>query len=474
MSHSADPSRKNPALGELIAERLDDSRRRALLQAGGSLALFSLAGGFGAVLAGCGSSSGDGAVTPPVTPGTPGTVPGRPAALGFQSVAKSLADALSVPAGYTARVLLRTGDPLTTSVPEYSNLGTDSAESFHSRVGDCGDGMHFFGIGSDAKFSSGVSDRAVLAVNHEYMIPTFLHANGSTVIAGVRTVPSEVQKEFHAFGVSFTEVNRAADNSWSYRKDSPFNRRVDATTDMVLAGPAGTTSYMITKYSPNGSRTRGTVSNCGHGHTPWGTYLTCEENSAVYFRRITASRRLEADGERTRFLRTLRCAGRGARTVGDRDAGHGGQRLRTMDVTLARRFPGPSADYRNVANTFGWVVEIDPFAPASTPKKRTALGRIAHEGAWPAPRAERQAPRLVHGLRRAERVHLQVRFLRQLGSGRCQRRDGGRRQVSRQRQAVRREVQRRRERQLDRALQSAGTASRRRMRRTRSPIRRTS
>ena len=381
MSDAADPSRKNPRLGELIAERLEDSQRRTLLQAGGSLALLSLTGGFGAVIAGCGGG-GDGVVTPPVTPDTPGIVPGRPTALGFQSVAKSLADALSVPVGYTARVLLRTGDPLATSVPEYSNLGTDTAESFQARFGDCGDGMQFFGIGSDARFSPGVSDRAVLAVNHEYMIPTFLHANGPTVVAGVRTVPSEVQKEFHTQGVSFTEVIRGADNSWSYRKDSSFNRRVDTVTDMVLSGPAGTTPYMITKYSPNGSRTRGTVCNCGHGHTPWGTYLTCEENWAAYFRRIAVLDDSKRTAKEIASFARYGVQGEGRElwaTVTPDTVDNAYGRWNAMVLGS-----GASADYRNVANTFGWVVEIDPFAPASTPRKRTALGRFAHEGAWPA------------------------------------------------------------------------------------------
>ncbi|MFY8083956.1 MAG: alkaline phosphatase PhoX, partial [Rubrivivax sp.] len=55
--------------------------------------------------------------------------------LGFAAVAKTLADTNTVPAGYTARVILACGDPLAAGVPAYKNDGTDTG--YDKRVGDC-------------------------------------------------------------------------------------------------------------------------------------------------------------------------------------------------------------------------------------------------------------------------------------------------------------------------------------------------
>jgi secreted PhoX family phosphatase len=142
---------------------------------------------------------------------------------------------------------------------------------------------------------------------------------------------------------------------------------------------------MITQYSPDGSRTRGTVNNCAHGYTPWGTYLTCEENYAGYFRRVAA-----VDNPNRTPKELVSFARNGV-------AGNGREGWATAvaadptDTTFSRWITekrGASAvgrdDFRNVSNTYGWNVEIDPFNPSSTPKKRTAMGRFAHEGAWPA------------------------------------------------------------------------------------------
>jgi len=141
---------------------------------------------------------------------------------------------------------------------------------------------------------------------------------------------------------------------------------------------------MITKYSTNGTRTRGTVNNCAHGYTPWNTYLTCEENWAGYFRRITATDNPNRTAKEITSFNRYGVSGNGRElwatvTPDTPDNLYG----RWNAMKLGASADG-SDDYRNAPNTYGWNVEIDPFSPNSVPKKRTAMGRIAHEGAWPA------------------------------------------------------------------------------------------
>jgi secreted PhoX family phosphatase len=142
---------------------------------------------------------------------------------------------------------------------------------------------------------------------------------------------------------------------------------------------------MVTKFAPDGARTRGTVNNCAHGRTPWGTYLTCEENWAGYFRRVAAADNPNRTAKELASFARYGVAGNGRElwatvTPDTSDDLYG----RWNAMKLGSSSDG-SDDYRNVPNTYGWVVEIDPFDPHRTPKKRTALGRIAREGAWYGP-----------------------------------------------------------------------------------------
>ncbi|MGZ8256058.1 MAG: PhoX family protein, partial [Burkholderiaceae bacterium] len=379
----------NTHINDLIEQRLQDPARRGLLRGGFGFAALSFIGGT-SLLAGCGG--GDDAIAAPAPAPAPAPVsapaapagPARPASLGFTAVAKGVADAVAVPAGYTASVLLRLGDPIAAGVAAYANDGTDPAASYAQRAGDHHDGMDYFGMTANGTFSASASDRALLVLNHEAITPVFLHASGPTIsgtgTAAARTVADEVLKEYYVHGVSIVEINRAATGAWSRKSDSTFNRRVHTLTDMVLSGPAGGTPNMVTKYSTNGTRTRGTVNDCANGYTPWGTYLTCEENWAGYFRRITATDNANRTPKELTSLARYGVAGNGRElwatvTPDTADSLHGRWNAMVVGATAAD-------DFRNGPNTYGWNVEIDPFAPNSTPSKRTAMGRFAHEGAW--------------------------------------------------------------------------------------------
>ena len=305
--------------------------------------------------------------------------------LNFSAVAKSIDDAVSLPRGYRHEVLFALGDPMAPFVSGYRNDGTDEAWTFEYRAGDHHDGMYFFGMGANGKYNRTVSSRGLLVQNHEAITPGFLHPTGQTVVGGVRTVREEVMREFFLHGVSVLEVGRglAARNGsgWSYRKSSRYNRRIHTLTQMKLSGPAGGSKYMVTKYSPDGSGTRGTINNCGNGYTPWGTFLSCEENFAGYFRRIAATDNPKRTARELMSFARYGVAGAGrelwATVTPDTEDNLFG---RWNAEKLGNSVDG-SDDYRNVANTFGWVIEVDPFNPASKPRKRTAMGRFAHEGA---------------------------------------------------------------------------------------------
>ncbi|MEM8642877.1 MAG: PhoX family phosphatase [Cyanobacteria bacterium P01_G01_bin.54] len=303
--------------------------------------------------------------------------------LSFSAVTKNTSDQVTVPTGYTATVLLATGDPLSNQVPAYKNDGTDT--SFERRAGDHHDGMQFFGLGNKGR-DPGNTSKGLLCINHEVAEDLgFMHANGPTDYGSNNTNArprGEIDKEVQAHGVSVVEVVKTG-NTYTVNRNSRYNRRINAATPMDITGPARSSELLVTVYSPRGNKTRGTINNCANGYTPWGTYLTCEENWPNYFYRREAARTRTAK-EETAFNRY----GISPATSGRYNWSRPGEN----DATdLYRRWNAgktadrPSRDFRNVANTFGWVVEIDPFAPHSTPRKRTALGRLRHEGCWPAP-----------------------------------------------------------------------------------------
>jgi uncharacterized protein len=347
----------NPTFDSVLQARLS---RRGLLRGGVGTAATAL---FGSVpLIACGG--GDDA------PAAPGTV----SALSFTAVAKSVADVVTVPAGYTATVLYALGDPLTAATPDYKNDGTDT--DFDNRAGDHHDGMEYFGLTAGGQRDDAASDRGLLAMNHEALTQNFLHVAGAS--ANPRPV-GQADKEVAAHGVSVVEVRRNG-STFAYVRDSAFNRRVTPLTEVELSGVARGSALMRTKFSTNGQRARGTINNCGTGKTPWGTLLTGEENWNGYFLRSAGD---DAARGNDKGVTSLNRYGRPQNSTsrhGWETAGSDDKYQRWVLNKIGPSTDG-SDDYRNELNTFGYMVEIDPYDKTKAIKKRTTLGRFAHESA---------------------------------------------------------------------------------------------
>jgi uncharacterized protein len=308
--------------------------------------------------------------------------------LNFNAVAKNIEDKITLAEGYSWSLLLQTGDPISANATPYANDGSDSAQSFTQRAGDHNDGMHFFGLDKKGQWNPQHAERALLCINHEAITSAFLHVNGPTIVDGKRTSDEEVKKEMLAHGVSVVEIQRKG-KSFQVVRDSRWNRRITTMTDMEITGPAARSPALITKYSVTGTRTRGTIANCANGHTPWGTYLTCEENWAGFFRRMPEDDSKRSARELIAFKR-YGVAGKGKELWATVQPDTSDFQFGRWNAAVVGTSEDGSDDFRNAVNTFGWVVEIDPFDPYSNPKKRTALGRFAHEGAWPGPVIEGQ------------------------------------------------------------------------------------
>jgi len=346
--------------------------RRSLLRGGAAGAASALLGAIG--LSGCGGSGGASAPAGPVVDKPPAD-----RLLGFSAVSKSLADTVLVPAGYTASVLYALGDPLTATTPAYRNDGTDT--DMENRAGDHHDGMEFFPLSSTGSASTTANDRGLLAMNHEAttdekLSSFFVHANGGTM--SLPRPAAEVDKEMALHGLSVVEV-RLNGGKWAYLKDSGFNRRVHQQTDVELSGPVRGNALVVTKYSTGGTNIRGTLNNCGTGKTPWNTYLSGEENWAGYFTRAATDDAARGDKGVVSLKRYGRDQGASSRhgwETGGRD-----DKYQRWNISKTGASSDGSDDYRNEMNGMGYIVEMDPYDKTRPIKKRTALGRYAHESA---------------------------------------------------------------------------------------------
>lgn len=320
----------NPTMGEMIAERFN---RRDLMK--GILAVSAMA----ATVSPMAIAAAQGANTTP--------------SFNFKEIEAGSDEKHYVAEGYDADVLIRWGDKVMPDAPAFD----PQAQTPAKQAGQFGYNNDFVGyIPLDG------SRRGLLVINHEYtneelMFPSLPGRQDLRTVRFKDMTKDLADIEMMAHGGSVLEIARGANGKWAVVENSRFARRITAETEMEMTGPAAGHDRLKTNYDPTGRKVRGMLNNCAGATTPWGTWLTCEENVNGYFWGQIADNHPEA-----RNYRRMGIPGNWY---------NWGQYHDRFDVVKEP----------NEANRFGWVVEIDPSNPTSIPKKRTAMGRFKHEGA---------------------------------------------------------------------------------------------
>jgi secreted PhoX family phosphatase len=327
----------NPTLDDIIARRFD---RRDLLKGALGLATAATATSPLALVANGEARANDA---------------GR---FTFAEVSAGVDDKHHVPEGYEAHVLIRWGDTVLPGAPPFDPRA-QSAAAQKLQFGYNSDYIGYIPMPGAAN----PSHHGLLVVNHEYTSEELMFpgiGRQDVASAGVPAFPRMTKEladtERAAHGGSVIEVIRE-NGKWRVMAGSKYARRIDVDTPMQISGPAAGHDRMKTKADPSGRRVHGMLNNCAGGTTPWGTWLSCEENFHGYFWGSVADDHPEA--------RNYKRYGVGSRAY------NWGQYDDRFNPAQEAHEP----------NRFGWVVEIDPFDPMSLPKKRTALGRAKHEGA---------------------------------------------------------------------------------------------
>ncbi|MFG1960564.1 PhoX family protein [Nonomuraea sp. NPDC049028] len=340
-AHDVANTSDNTYFGDVVAEAMS---RRGMLRAG---ALGALAAG----VVGVGVAGAVPALADPTEPPEAELMGHSSGGIRFTPVPPNKEDALTVADGYTSAVVARWGDPVTADAPAF-DFDKQSPEAQAKQFGYNCDFVTLFPMGAN---------RGLLWVNHEYTNENLMFRGYTT---GAAATEDQIKIALAAHGGSVVEIERVrGTGQWKLVTSGRrrYNRRVTAQTPMRFSGPAAGSDLLKTAADPKGRTPVGMLNNCSGGSTPWGTVLTAEENIDQYF----------VNGDKVPAAQ-LPYISRYTITTGTPSSS------RRFD-RVEERFD--LAKHPNEANRFGWVVEIDPFDPDSTPVKRTALGRLKHEAA---------------------------------------------------------------------------------------------